>query len=554
MKNNIYSYQKWKEFSLEQPDEKIYNYLRNVLDNTNLKGKLKHNNQNVFKVFSLIITHSYGHLVYEFTHFLYYLNKINIPYYKVIVSEPYEVQNLILNDSSYVKNNQIEFSISNKIFRISMKRIPILLIFFDFLEELLGTTEVIKLSDQLKNINNQKEINILSNNMSKLIYENIRYILPSAHIQSYGHLISSELMNFKNQKFDNLNSDDVDDDFIFVFWKKVNCDSKNISLKTFRLVFDLCLKYKKALELAPSIIQNEISFDSNENSLYQQKFYINDIENDNNWDTFNQNCETTTNYIVDKNSKSEEAINFFETLQNEGINLIKKNEIEDLKKISIYPEFLNKIALSYMRNIVFSNIQNKLIEAERRNNFKKIFEELKHEKHEFHYKNHLIKNQKFSLYLQKLKSIIFSYLWECNSKFSFNLINDYLSFEEKHLVKNYMNEIIKKGNLDLNNFIIVIKDFIEKSDDKKTKMFFEIKSKIKKFNAYRKVFRRKGLSKDDNSEIKENLFKASKFINRFIINIECFTESIIKHKELDDQFNKDFESFTNNFFLIHGDK
>ena len=30
-----------------------------------------------------------------------------------------------------------------------------------------------------------------------------------------------------------------------------------------------------------------------------------------------------------------------------------------------------------------------------------------------------------------------------------------------------MNEIIKKGNLDLNNFIIVIKDFIEKSDDKK---------------------------------------------------------------------------------------
>ena len=89
---------------------------------------------------------------------------------------------------------------------------------------------------------------------------------------------------------------------------------------------------------------------------------------------------------------------------------------------------------------------------------------------------------------------------------------------------------------------------------KKTKMFFEIKSKIKKFNVYRKVFRRKGLSKDDNSEIKENLFKASKFINRFIINIEYFTESIKKFNELDDQFNKDFDNFTNNFFLIHGDK
>ena len=45
MTANIYSFQRWKEFSLEQPEETIYTYLRNVLDNTNLKGKLKHNNQ-----------------------------------------------------------------------------------------------------------------------------------------------------------------------------------------------------------------------------------------------------------------------------------------------------------------------------------------------------------------------------------------------------------------------------------------------------------------------------------------------------------------------------
>ena len=36
---------------LEQPEETIYTYLRNVLDNTNLRGKLKHNNQNVLKSF-----------------------------------------------------------------------------------------------------------------------------------------------------------------------------------------------------------------------------------------------------------------------------------------------------------------------------------------------------------------------------------------------------------------------------------------------------------------------------------------------------------------------
>ena len=115
MTANIYSFQRWKEFSLEQPEETIYTYLRNVLDNTNLKGKLKHNNQNVFKVFSLIITHNYGHLVYEFTHFLYFINKMEIPYYKVVVSDPSDVRKIIINETNHVKNGKIEFSISNKL-------------------------------------------------------------------------------------------------------------------------------------------------------------------------------------------------------------------------------------------------------------------------------------------------------------------------------------------------------------------------------------------------------------------------------------------------------
>ena len=183
------------------------------------------------------------------------------------------------------------------------------------------------------------------------------------------NLISAELMSFKNEKFDNLNSDDIDDEFIFEFWKKVNSKNKKFSLKTFRLVFELCLKFKKALQLAPTLIQNEISLNNHENTLYQQKFYSNEFNNDD-WDKSNQNYETSIDYITNESSKSEEAIKFFEILQKEGINLVKKNEIEDLRIFSLYPEFLNKIALSYMRNIVFSNIQNKLIEAERRNNLK----------------------------------------------------------------------------------------------------------------------------------------------------------------------------------------
>ena len=550
---NIYSLQRWKEFSLEQPEETIYTYLRNVLDNTNLKGKLKHNNQNVFKVFSLIITHNYGHLVYEFTHFLYFINKMEIPYYKVVVSDPSDVRKIIVNETNHVKNGKIEFSISNKLFGISIKRIPFLLIFFDFLEELIGTTNVIKFSEQLININNQKEINILSNNISKLIYENIKNIIPSAHTQSYGHLISSELMSFKNEKFDNLNSDDIDNEFIFEFWKKVNSKNKKFSLKTFRLVFELCLKFKKALQLAPSLIQNEISFNNHESTLYQQKFYSNEINNDD-WDKFNQKYETTNDYIVTESSKSKAAIKFFETLQKEGINLVKKNEIEDLRIFSLYPEFLNKIALSYMRNIVFSNIQNKLIEAERRNNFEKSFEQLQDSKNYFHYKIYLNKNKNLSFYLQKLKNIIFSYLWQYNSKYSFNLINEYLNLEEKKVIKTFVRETIKKEDINLSKFAVILKNFFEKPEFTKSKTFNEIKNKIKKFNSLRKVFRRKGLSKDKNPKIEQNLFKTSNFINMFIINMNDFRESMNNITELDNQFDKDFENFNKSFFLIHGDK
>ena len=553
MTANIYSFQRWKEFSLEQPEETIYTYLRNVLDNTNLKGKLKHNNQNVFKVFSLIITHNYGHLVYEFTHFLYFINKMEIPYYKVVVSDPCDVRKIIVNETNHVKNGKIEFSINNKLFGISIKRIPFLLIFFDFLEELIGTTNVIKFSEQSIKIINQKEINILSNNISKLIYENIKNIIPSAHTQSFGHLISAELMSFKNEKFDNLNSDDIDDEFIFEFWKKVNSKNKKFSLKTFRLVFELCLKFKKALQLAPTLIQNEISLNNHENTLYQKKFYSNEINNDD-WDKSNQNYETSIDYIANESSKSEEAIKFFEILQKEGINLVKKNEIEDLRIFSLYPEFLNKIALSYMRNIVFSNIQNKLIEAERRNNLKKSFEQLQGSKNNFHYKIYLNKNKNLSLYLQKLKNIIFSYLWQYNSKYCFNLINEYLNFEEKKVIKTYVRETMKKEDINLSKFAVILKNLIEKPEFNKSKTFNELKSKIKQFDSFRKIFRRKGLSNDKNLKREQNLFKTSNFINIIISNMKHFRESMNNITELDNQFDKDFENFNKSFFLIHGDK
>ena len=48
--NNIYSFQKWKEFSIESPDETIFVSLQNIINNSDLDGNLKHKKESVYKV------------------------------------------------------------------------------------------------------------------------------------------------------------------------------------------------------------------------------------------------------------------------------------------------------------------------------------------------------------------------------------------------------------------------------------------------------------------------------------------------------------------------
>ena len=106
MADNVYTFKKWKEFSLEQPNDVFYNSLQNVLENSDLEGDLKHKKENVFKVFSLLITHNYGHLLYELVHLLYYLNTIKVPCYKAMVLKPYKLQKEILINKNYTDKNQ----------------------------------------------------------------------------------------------------------------------------------------------------------------------------------------------------------------------------------------------------------------------------------------------------------------------------------------------------------------------------------------------------------------------------------------------------------------
>ena len=553
--NNIYSFQKWKEFSIESPDETIFVSLQNIINNSDLDGNLKHKKESVYKVFSLIITHNYGYLIYELTHFLYYLNRINIPFYEVMILKPFSLKQKILTDKENVNGNQIEFLINGKQFNISLNRLPVLLVMLDFIEEYIGIKTLLSMCNQLEKLENNNDLKLISNKISKIIYEFMKDKLPSAHIQSYGQLISDELIIFKNEKFDLLNSDDVDDDFILNFWIRVNTVHENVSLKTFRTAFMLCLKYKHAMNLSKILNINNSVDGKSIDQWYEEKFYGDTEEDNSPWDNSYSKFETLADKIFEDDNKLEDGISFFEKLQEQNINLIKKNEIEELKIFSLYPDFLKKIPLSFIRNVIFSNLQNKIIESERRGSFEKYKENLLDFNNFNHYDIFLEQNNKLTKNLSIVKKIIFSFLWENNSTFCLELITYYLSETEKENFKRFISEYEETNSENLVNILNDFKTLFVKLDEEAVLEFVDFRKKLNEFEILRKSFRRKGLF-DKNTAIKLNeiFYKSHNLICLFNETISSFRCGLKTISKLDNQFNLDFDIFSKNLLLIHGAK
>ena len=193
--------------------------------------------------------------------------------------------------------------------------------------------------------------------------------------------------------------------------------------------------------------------------------------------------------------------------------MIKKNEIEELKMFSLYPEFLKKIPLSFIRNIIFSNLQNKLIESERRGSFEKYKENLLDVKSCNHYDIFLKQNQKLTKNLFILKKIIFSFLWENNSIFCLELITYYLSEKEKKNFKKFIREYEETNSENLVNILSDFKSLIANLDDETVLEFFDFRKKLNEYKILRKSFRRKGLfDKNTAKKLNEVFYKSHNLI------------------------------------------
>ncbi len=562
----------WKEFSLKKPDEMILNHYDIVKNHTDINGDLKHKNtKEVIKIFSLFITHNYGSSIYELCNFLKYLNLINLSIYNVMVLDSHEIvkkikKNNIINNQNI--SNKITLKIENHLFDISYSRISTYIVLLDFIEEFIGIEEILNIEEKIDKLLSYNDLKLISNNLSKKVYVYLKDLLPTSYIQRFSSAIGNQIITEKKDKNHVIVSEDISDDFILNFWIHSRFIEKELLIKTFSLAADLCFIYKKSIDLNNSYnltIVDQINDDEPWNFLSNE-----DID-----DFMNQLIESSENIISN-------SINYMQTLNEKKINILKKNEIDEIKIFSKYENASLNLSLTILRISVFGNIQNKIIEAERRKKLN-LKEDLFLLSNNIKYIDQKNVYEKLILNINSLKEIVFYKLWIFEVKETFEFIKDFLCEKELDYFDKFLSEQKNKFNVAndlkeidvLNVFSKNQKQFSipeENFEYELEKIFINFKdflkqenqiSKFKKFHNYldilrkqSKMFRRSGfefnINNNENIEKLVKIYKSLNEINKFLSKLLIVLNSGIK--TLDAQFNEDKIIFFEHFSYLYNNE
>ena len=558
----------WKEFTLQKPDEVILNHLENIKNKTTLTGSLKYRNlKEVNKVFALFLTHNYGSIIYELCNFLKYLSHNNLPFYNIMVMESNDLLKKI-KKINFINSQEISNKFTLKLesynFDISYSRISNLIIIIEFLEEILGLEEILLLDKSVGNVRTQKELQEISNNISKKVYSYLKNLLPTSHLQSLSLAIGNFIIKKNKDVNHKIVSEDISDDFIFDFWVAFSLGEKDLLIKTFNLASDLCLSYKKSIELVEKY---------NFSSRYHidEEYSLNMISKD----TLNEFLEQITSSDEHMFSKS---FNKLCVWQSDKINILKKKELSEIEVFSKYDDLSMKLPLTILRVCTFGNIQNKIIENQRRkksdlNNFFHSYFDTSIYYNQRQIIQNIINNNSF------ICEILFYKLWSFESPKVIDIIRNYLNKDELILFENFINQNKEKLDFEpilddidlfreltkkrmnytpdeyreekLANLNEEFKVFINSSKFQSDfKSFLNFISKSKKSTM---SFRRSGfdfnLNSEENIKTMTEIYNTLSIIKEFLFKfINCLNLNV---NDLKSKFNEDKILFFEHFKLLY---
>jgi hypothetical protein len=461
-------------------------------------------------------------------------------------------------------SNKFTLKLESYNFDISYSRISNLIIIIEFLEEILGLEEILLLDKSVGNVRTQKELQEISNNISKKVYSYLKNLLPTSHLQSLSLAIGNFIIKKNKDVNHKIVSEDISDDFIFDFWVAFSLGEKDLLIKTFNLASDLCLSYKKSIELVEKY---------NFSSRYHidEEYSLNMISKD----TLNEFLEQITSSDEHMFSKS---FNKLCVWQSDKINILKKKELSEIEVFSKYDDLSMKLPLTILRVCSFGNIQNKIIENQRRkksdlNNFFHSYFDTSIYYDQRQIIQNIINNNSF------ICEILFYKLWSFESPKVIDIIRNYLNKDELILFENFINQNKEKLDFEpilddidlfreltkkrmnytpdeyreekLANLNEEFKVFINSSKFQSDfKSFLNFISKSKKSTM---SFRRSGfdfnLNSEENIKTMTEIYNTLSIIKEFLFKfINCLNSNV---NDLKSKFNEDKILFFEHFKLLY---
>ena len=535
----------WKEFSIQKPDVQILNHYDMVKNQTDLNGQLKHkNNRELIKVFSIFITHNYGTQIYELCNFLKFLNNIEYPIYKTMVVNNFDIIKIIKNQNLKIEgkiSSKFSLNLNDYTFNISFNRIISLIIVLDFIEEFIGIEEIMTIDKAINEAKSHQDLKNISNEISKKIYTYLKNLLPSSYLQSFSAAIANQILTNNKNENHIIVSEDISDDFILDFWINANKNKNDINVKTFSLAADFCLIYKKSIDL----------------NKYERPYVIDQINDNEPWNYLSQEQvdELIDELLYDDKSLLVNSIEHISQLQKNKINILKKNQVDELQIFFKYDNITLKLPRTIQRINIFGKIQNKVVETIRR---KKTFSNLEDLflKDNSNYHSQLLLYKNLVENINYLNSIMFYKLWVFNAPETLYFIRDYLSKNEILIFDKYVSEL-KNSHFILDNQEDISVQIFEKVQHVliNTNEFETFMNNIKKFKQWSQVFRRSGFNFNENNrnigdvETLEKTLNSLSQIKSFLLSfINCFKSS---NDDLNSKFNQDREIFLEQFSSIY---
>ena len=519
--------------------------LDRVVQKTDFNSNLKHNSQNVYSLFNSFISLNFSKKVFEVIHFIKFLTEKNIQIWDVSIYNFNQIKKKFLFKDSFT--DQLIINLEEYKFVLQQKRIPNYLIIIDFIEEFIGIDKLIELQEKIRLSKNEKDLKSLINKINRDLYQEISSNNSNSQAKRIGESLFKnviEIVKQKKEKFDKnffnnkeilefISFKDIDDEMILDLWKIYSDDKSEINIKSYKKIFKEVTTLVEAIFINSTNLKNVVQSLHKEDGVRrtlldvkEKEIFLNDIF-----------AQTICSSI-------QSEIDFCLNLNDKKINLLKKNEIDILDNIKNFNYHLSHLKLSFYRSLIFSEFQNKIIEAERRGNVTEVFISIQKFKDDNLYKTQNINIEQIKNNCELVIKIFFLKLWEKEDYNSLGIIEEYLNVNEKLIYKDLLNNIRKKPQeFKIQSiekiFINIRKNILEDESNQ----FESFKNFLKSSKKIKASYRRQGIRESD-TEI------SSKFILEIIDQFTRLRKFLYEFLNQNND-EKIFGKFVNDFYFFN---